>query len=226
MYGIHPKNMTRCSNGLKLLTALLIAIYMEFTEEYDKVLKWSHNTHNSTHSYMYGIHRRIWRGAQMVSKYSQLTSYLHVWNSPKNITRYSNGLNILTTLPIAICMEFNEEYDKVLKWSQNTHNSTHSYMYGIHRRIWQGAQMVSKYSQLFSKLYVWNSPKNMSRCLNGLKILTTLLLAICTEFTEEYDKVLKWSQNTYNSTHTYMYEIHRRTWQGAQMVSKYSQLYS
>ena len=74
----------------------------------------------------------------------------------------------------------------------------------------------------------------MTRCSNGLKILTTLLIAICMdlteeydkvlkwsqntynsiyscmEFTEEYDKVPKWSQNTYNSTNSYMYEIHRR----------------
>ena len=125
------------------------------------------------------------------------------------MTRCSNGLKIITTpliaLPIKfieehdkvlkwsqnthssthsyICMEFTEEYDKVLKWSQNTHNSTHSYMYGIH-------------------------PKNMTRCSNDLKILTTLLIAICTEFTEEYDKVLKWSQNIKNSTHSYMYGIH------------------
>ena len=86
------------------------------------------------------------------------------------MTRFSNGLKILTTLLIAICMEFTEEHDKVLKWSQNSHNSTYSYMYGIH-------------------------PKNMTslqtRCSNGLKILTTLLIAVCMEFTEEYDKVLK-----------------------------------
>ena len=50
-------------------------------------------------------------------------------------------------------MEFTDEYDKVLKWSQNTHNSAHSYMYGIH-------------------------PKNMTRFLNGLKIFITLLIAI------------------------------------------------
>ena len=130
-----PKNMTRFSNGLKILTALLITICMKVTEEYDKVLKWSQNTHNSTHTCMYGIH-------------------------PKNMTRCSNGLKILTTLLIAICMEFTEEYDKVLKWSQNTHSSTHSY--------------------------------------------------ICMEFTEEYDKVLKWSQNTHSSTNNYMYESHRR----------------
>ena len=115
---------------------------MEFTEEYDKVLKWSQNTHNPTHTYMYGIH-------------------------PKNMTRFSNGLKILTRLPIATCMEFTEEYDKVLKWSQNTYNSTHSYMYGIHRRL------------------------IMIRCSNGRKILTSLLVAICMEFTEEYGKLLK-----------------------------------
>ena len=78
---------------------------MEFTEEYDKVLKWSQNTHSSTHNYIYGM------------------------------TRFSNSLKILTTLLIAICMKFTEEYDKVLKWSQNTQTSTHSFMYGIHRRI-------------------------------------------------------------------------------------------
>ena len=102
--------MTRCSNGLKILTALLIAICMEFAEDYDKVLQWSQNTHNSTHSYMYGIH-------------------------PKNMIRGSNGLKILTTLLIATCVEFTEEYDKVLKWFQTTHNSIHSYMYGIRRRL-------------------------------------------------------------------------------------------
>ena len=107
---------------------------MEFTEEHDKVLKWSQNTHSSKHSYMDGIH-------------------------PKNMTRCSNGLKILTALLIAVCMEFTEEYDQVLDWTQNTHNSTHSYMYGIH-------------------------PKNMTRCSNCLKILTTLL------------------------THSYMYGIH------------------
>ena len=163
--------MTECSNGLKILTTLLIAICMEFTEEYDKVLKWSQNTHSSTHSYIYGM------------------------------TRFSNGLKILTTLSYVYGWNPSEQYDKVLKWSQNNHNSTHSYMYGIHRKIWQGAQMVSKYSQLYSPLYTRNSPKNMTRCSNGLKILTTPLIAIWMEFI-------------------------RRTWQGGQMVSKFSQLYS
>ena len=83
---------------------------MEFTKEYDNVLKWSQSTHNFSHSYIYGIH-------------------------PKNMTRCSNGLKILTTLLIALCMEFTEEHDKVLRWSQNTQNSTDSFMYGIHRRI-------------------------------------------------------------------------------------------
>ena len=181
MYGIHPKNMTRYSYGLQILTTLLIAICSEYTEEYERVLKWFRNTDKSTHTYMYGIH-------------------------PKNMTRCSNSLKILTTLLITICTEFirrtrqgaqmvskysqlyaqlyvrnsSEEYDKVLKWSQHTHNSTHSYIYGIH-------------------------PKNMTECSNGLKILTTLLIAVCMEFTEEYDKVLKWSENTHNSTHSYMY---------------------
>ena len=59
MYGSHPKNMTRCSNGLKILTTLLIGIWTEFIEEYDKVLKLSQNGHNATYSYMYENHRRI-----------------------------------------------------------------------------------------------------------------------------------------------------------------------
>ena len=73
------------------------------------------------------------------------------------MTRFPNGLKIFTTLLIAICTRLSEEYDKVLKWSQNTHNSTHNYMYGIH-------------------------PKNMTRCSNGFKKLTTLLIAIYMEF--------------------------------------------
>ena len=45
-------------------------------------------------------------------------------------------------------MEFTEEYDKVPKWFQNTHNSTHNYIC------------------------------DMTRCSNGLKILTALLVTI------------------------------------------------
>ena len=91
----------------------------------------------------------------------------------------------------------------VLKLSQNTHNSTHSYMYEIPRRKNSHNSTHSCIS-----LYVRKSPKNMTRCSNDLKIFTTPIKLFVRNSSENYDKVLKWSQNTHNSTHSCMYGIH------------------
>ena len=127
---------------------------------------------------------------------------------PKNMDRYQDAPNILTTPLIPI-------------WMEST------------RRELKGTKMLSKYSQLYSYLYEWNSseeykkvprcsqhiynsthtymngifPKNMKRYQNALKTVTTLLIIVWMDSSEDYEKVPRGSHYIYNSDHTFMNKI-------------------
>ena len=191
--------MNRYQDAFKILTTLLITVWMEFNrriwkgtkmlpkysqleskifdwnlpEEHEKVLSRSQNTHNSTHNYMNGIYLKSMKRYQDAPKIHK--------NFPKNMTRYQDGPKILTNMIIAMWMEFTRRTHKGTKML-----STHSQLLliyrliaiwmGFTRRIWKGTKMLPKYSQLWSNYMNEIYPKNMKRYQDAPKILTTLPL--------------------------------------------------